>query len=109
MVILESGDFGSDYILRDEETDATILIQTDWDYPGVAKYLGWSPSKVAGGDDQPLMHSHMFEESCPHDGTDGTIDCPDCGVKAGDFIASAREWLDDHIGEGFEDPGYFSA
>ena len=45
-------------------------------------------------------------DCCPHDGTDGTVDC-DCGVKAITFIQHAQAWLDDHEGESFEDPGYF--
>ena len=84
MVTLEAGSFGWDYRLVNDD-DREILIQTDWDYPGVASNLGWSPC---------------------HDGTDGTIDCP-CGNTAMDLIASAQEFLNDHIGESFEDPGYF--
>jgi len=31
---------------------------------------------------------------CRHIGTDGTVDCRDCGCKAGDFIKAASEYLD---------------
>jgi hypothetical protein len=47
------------------------------------------------------------EETCNHSGTDGTVDCPDCGLTAGEFISAAREWLDDNDGATAEDPGYF--
>lgn len=30
---------------------------------------------------------------CDHSGTDGTVDCPDCGVPASAFIAAAGEYL----------------
>lgn len=83
-VTLEAGQFGWDYILRAED-GRTVLIQTDWDYPGTASNLGWSPC---------------------HDGTDGTVDCP-CGKSAMDLISDAKSFLDDHEGESFEDPGYF--
>jgi hypothetical protein len=86
-IMLMDGHFGWDYILR--HTDGrTALIQSDWEYPGVASNFGWVPC-------------------CGSGHTDGTVDCPDCGAKASDLIQSAREWLDDHIGETIEDPGYF--
>lgn len=92
-VTLEAGDFGWDYLLVAED-GRSLLVQTDWDYPGIASNLGWSPSDV-----EP-------EGECEHAGTDGTINC-DCGVKVAVFLASAQSFLDDHIGEDFEDPGYF--
>ena len=52
---------------RDEAN--TVLVQTDWDWPGVARTFGW-------------------------DGDDGDI------TDAGAF-------LDDHLGEIVDDPGYF--
>ncbi len=36
--------------------------------------------------------------NCRHSGTDGTVDCPDCGVKAGDFVRAAGEYLDSVAG-----------
>ena len=92
-VFLQAGQFGWDYLLVAED-GRDILIQLDYDYCGVASYLGWSPAQVE------------YKE-CPHDGTDGTIDCEACGMKAGDFIQSAHEWLDDNLGNCFDDPGYF--
>ncbi len=47
------------------------------------------------------------DKGCKHEGTDGTIDCPECGLKAGEFIAHARKWMDDNDGATAEDPGYF--
>lgn len=43
---------------------------------------------------------------CEHDSTDGTVTCK-CGLQAGDFIQSARQWMDDNDGATAEDPGYF--
>ena len=83
MVTLESGPYGTYLLVNDDGQE--LLVQTDWDYPGVASNLGWSPC---------------------HGDTDGTVDCS-CGKRARDLIASAAEFLDDHIGESFEDPGYF--
>jgi hypothetical protein len=53
VITLESGDFGWDYLIRDEDTGKDILIQTDYDYPGVASAFGWSPGKV------PQAHCHL--------------------------------------------------
>ena len=74
-----------------------LLIQTDWDWPGIAATFGWRLAEVQREGCQ-----------CEHDGTDGTIACPACGLTAGDFITSAREWLDANDGAIAEDPGYFS-
>jgi len=92
-VRLDAGQFGWDYLLVNEETGEDILIQTDWDYPGVASYLGWQ---------------HICPDGEAHGETDGTVDCPVCGESSSDMIGEAGEFLDDHIGDTFEDPGYFS-
>lgn len=68
---------------RDES--ATVLSQSDWDWPGLASCLGWQPC-------------------C--DGTDGTVDCQH--KTASEMIGEASEHLDAHLGEPFEDPGYFA-
>jgi len=62
------------------------LIQTDWDFPGVASSFGWVP--------------------CLCGETDGTVDCSH--RTASDMIMVARQWLDDHVGETIDDPGYFA-
>lgn len=69
MITLEEGQFGWDYIIRNLETNESLLIQSDWDYPGVARTFGWS-------------------------GEDGEI-------------TEAQLWLDEHIGDTADDPGYF--
>lgn len=113
VIALESGQFGWDYlIVNDDGRD--ILIQTDWDYPGIASTFGWSVSAA-----QRPTHSHIdsgdecadaecdMHDACPHDATDGTIACEACGMTASEFIASAHTYLDDHIGDTADDPGYF--
>lgn len=97
----------------------TVLVQTDWDYPGVASTFGWSLSQVqrcryCGGEPESSDHLHFTCEDCgeqcpvcQHDGTDGTVDCPECRIDAGTFIAAAGEFLDGADGAVAEDPGYF--
>ncbi len=60
--------------------DDTLLIGTDWDYPGVAGSIGWQPC---------------------HDCTDGTVDCRICGKSASDLISDAYDYLEAHEGESF--------
>lgn len=80
------------------EDGRDMLVQTDWDWPGIARTFGWNMADVqVPPNPDPCEHSH----------TDGTIDCPECGCKAGIFIAAARQWLDDNDGATAEDPGYF--
>lgn len=82
-ITLEQGDFGTYLVVAEDGQD--ILIQTDFDYPGIASTFGWSP--------------------CECGATDGTVDC---GHKsASQMIAKAQAFLDDNIGESVEDPGYF--
>ena len=84
----------------------TVLVQTDWDYPGLASNLGWSTRNVQS-DPKPRHWQTGEEFVCEHDSTDGTVKCESCGVTVSEFIESAREFLDEHLGEEFEDPGYF--
>lgn len=104
----------------------SVLIQTDWDYPGAAGSFGWSPYLVRNCPECGIAtvdHDHIYTtgypveytcpkchqnrtDGCPHQETDGTVDCR-CGVTAGDFIASAGDYLDDHDGATADDPGYF--
>lgn len=108
-----------------------ILIQTDWDFPGIATTFGWSTKQVQkcpncgkiqidvidrGGaecfdcedcDNPPGNDTHTSTiTTCDHSHTDGTVDCK-CGVAAHDFIQAARQWIDDNDGTEAEDPGYF--
>lgn len=84
-VTLKRGQFGSYLLVADNGRD--VLIQTDWDFPSIASNLGFTPCQQCGE-------------------TDGTIDCRHRTASA--MIEAAREFLDDHIGESFEDPGYFA-
>ena len=77
-------DLYGNFILQADDGQE-LLIQLDWDYPGIASTFGWSP--------------------CPCGQTDGTVDCPH--RKASEMIGEAGEFLRDHVGDTAEDPGYF--
>lgn len=64
--------------------EAVVYYQSDWDFPALARSLGWS--------------GKIRREKCSHGATDGTVDCPDCGAAASQFIAAAAAWLDSHCG-----------
>lgn len=64
----------SDYIVNGQ------LIQCDYDYPGVVRQLGYG--LVRRG------------EKCRHKSTDGTVNCPDCGKTASQFIYESSQILD---------------
>lgn len=83
MIRLDSTHSG--LLIVDLATDDTRLLQTDWDYPGVASTFGWTP--------------------CCQE-TDGTVDCPH--KTATEMINEAYEYLLEHVGDEVEDPGYFS-
>lgn len=61
----------------------SVLIQSDWDYPGVASRTGFVP--------------------CECGATDGTVDCPH--HSASDMIGAAYDWLAARDGMGFADLG----
>jgi hypothetical protein len=82
-ISLREGDFGTFLVVCEDGGD--LLVQTDWDYPGLASTFGWSP--------------------CPCGETDGTVDCPH--RSADEMIAEAREFLRAHAGDTVDDPGYF--
>lgn len=83
------------------------LIQTDWDFPGVASSFGFSlvhtqaPGREFGSEDTD-------RPPCRHERTDGTIACRECGVQPGQFISDAADWLCNHDGATVDDPGYFA-
>lgn len=83
-ITLERGDFGFTYLVVAEDGRDT-LIQSDRDYPGLASTFGWTP--------------------CQCRATDGTVDCPH--KTASRMIADAQEFLDRHIGDTVDAPGYF--
>ena len=93
MITLKQGSFGTYLIVNEDGQD--LLVQTDWDRPGIASHFGWDKFNVQAS-----------SYSCDHDYSDGTVDCK-CGVKVGDFISSATEFLDDNIGAETDDPGWF--
>ena len=66
-----------DWSTRDD--DNTVLVQTDWDFPGVARSFGWEGIEVD-----------------PHNANDATEE-----------ISAAIDWLDGNLGTVVEDPGYF--
>lgn len=72
----------------------SILVQEDHQAPGVASSFGWCVREVG-------------PDHCDHDGTDGSVDCRECGTKAIEFISAAIEYINDHDGDVVEDPGYF--
>ena len=82
-ITLEHSQFGNYLITHDDGRD--VLVDIDWDYPGLASTFGWCP--------------------CDCGATDGTVDCDH--RTAGDMITEAAQYLDDHIDETVEDPGYF--
>jgi hypothetical protein len=85
-VYLEDDEFGNFILVA--ENGQSILVQSDWDYPGVATNFGWVP--------------------CPECGfTDGTVDCKHRTVH--EMIAEACEYLDEQVGNCIEDPGYFES
>jgi hypothetical protein len=85
-----------DYTWDPRDGKNTVLIQNDTDIPGVAREFGWLPTP---------------NRTCLHTETDGSVDCPECGRSAVEFISEAAEYLDDCIatGEVVEDPGYFGS
>jgi len=101
LVTLLQGDFGTYELLpgnakirkelKESQGEETILFQTDWDYPGLARSLGWN--------------GKISREQCQHRSTDGTIDCGECGKTASEFIQAAVKWLDRHCGDTFRGKG----
>lgn len=71
----------------------SALVQTDWDYPAVAQCMGWSLR-----DFQPELPNYVGPD-CPHEGTDGTVTCEECGATASDFISAAFDHILAHEGE----------
>ncbi len=84
MITLEAGQFGNYLIVNDDGAD--LLVQTDWDYPGLASSFGFVP--------------------CECGETDGTVNC--AHKTATEMINDAVTFLDDNLGKRVEDPGYFS-
>jgi len=83
MISLHDAGYGAFLLVAEDGRE--ILLQTDWDYPGVAATFGWFP--------------------CFCGATDGTVDYPHRTARA--MIADAHEFLLAHIGDTAEDLGYF--
>lgn len=78
--------------LTDTESGKSVLFQTDWDFPSLARHLGWEMTTVQRG-----------KRQCDHSGTDGTIKCPECGLLPSSFISAAAAWLHEQVGDSFPD------
>ena len=73
-----------------------MLVQIDWDYPSVARELGWNMRRVQidrKGNARLLQRAPNRGQGCDHANTDGTVTC-ECGLSATQFIAAARDYLD---------------
>ena len=93
---------GSLCYLVDGTGDRSTLIQSQDDACGVASTFGWNIQEVQLEDDDGT------EGACAHCQTDGTVNCPDCGVDSAAFISAACDYIDCNDGASAEDPGYFS-
>lgn len=89
------------YVLTAED-GRSVLVQTDWDYPGVASSFGFNLADV-----QVMNRRYYGLAACQHDGTDGTIKCQKCGLLPVTFIEAAAAYLDEQDGAEVDDPGYF--
>jgi len=88
-ITLSMNSHGRGYLgfLVTHEDGRDILIQRDWEYPGVASTFGWVPCKCGA--------------------TDGTVDCKPCGRHVSAMLSEAEDYLVEHEGEEADDPGYF--
>jgi hypothetical protein len=82
-ITISRGECGTCRLKAEDGRD--MLIQSDTEFPGIASTFGWTP--------------------CGCGATDGTVDC--AHRTASDMIAEAQKFLDDHIGDRADDPGYF--
>ena len=58
----------------------TILVQEDWDWPGIAWAMGWEPCSCG---------RHGWHDCCPH-------------MTAREMITGAGEFIRAHAGESFD-------
>lgn len=80
------GTGGNAFILVDNDTGDDQIVQTDWDFPGLASTFGWVPCRKCRA-------------------TDGTVDC--AHKTASQMISEAYDYLMAHLGKQVPDPGYF--
>jgi hypothetical protein len=81
------GTGGNAFILVDNDTGDEQIVQTDWEFPGLASTFGWVPCKKCRA-------------------TDGTVDCKH--KTASQMISEAYDYLMAHQGKQVPDPGYFN-
>ena len=74
----------------------TVLVQSDWDWPAIAQRMQWDMRAV-----QVQGSGYYGFNPCDHDGTDGTVACPDCNLTAAAFIGAAHDHIREHAGESF--------
>jgi hypothetical protein len=94
-VRLVEGLYGWDFILRGHHGQE-LAIQFDWDYRLLAGAFGWSVEQV-----RPDL-------GCPHENTDGTVPCRQCGLTPSAFLSHACDFLTAQIGRSIPDPGFFT-
>lgn len=82
-ITIQDGDFGTYFLIAEDGQE--LLVQSDWDFPGIANSFGWTP--------------------CICGATDGTVACAHKPVS--EMIAEAQAFLNDHIGDEAQDLGYF--
>ena|GEM_PF-2289199 len=80
------------FLVRNDQDERTIFVQTDWDFPGWASCFGWV--------------------ACECGATDGATECRSCRRYPGEMIAEAKEFLygvhdRDEEDQWVNDPGYF--
>jgi len=99
---------------QDEQGNELMFVQTDWDYPALASRFGWSlrdvqhcrhckrPLNVNADDHGAVRCEDCGKRKgnvyCDHGGTDGTVDCKECGLKVGDFLGAAFDFLAENDG-----------
>jgi hypothetical protein len=93
----------SGYIVTLLGTDKDTLVQTDYDYPSLASTFGWDMRETQ------VMNAGYYGVLCTHSQTDGTVNCPQCGLTPTTFINDADTFLSDNLGAIAEDPGYFES
>ena len=96
--------FGAYIVKARANSRESQLVQTDWDFPATASCFRWSTARVQRDPKTgavrtlarlPRDYKVRAERGyCEHSGTDGTVDCAECGVTAGEFIESAANCLD---------------
>lgn len=80
------------YVVRSRS--GSELVQTDWDYPKLAERFGWTLLRVQRDRHGVVaLTRRPRRPACFHRGTDGTVDCPDCGITATEFIRAAGSFL----------------